>query len=70
MLFLQGSAISDECVMVWILVQGSIDQVDGLLHFETDMEGLKQWDEQIASVCNQLNNILDSAADRGLPVFA
>lgn len=56
--------------MVWILVQGSIDQVDGLLHFETDMEGLKQWDEQIASVCNQLNNILDSAADRGLPVFA
>lgn len=53
-----------------MLVQGSIDQVDGLLHFETDAEGLKQWDEQIASVCTQLNNILDSAADRGLPVSA
>ncbi|BDA48473.1 COP9 signalosome complex subunit 4 [Coccomyxa sp. Obi] len=51
-------------------LQGSIDQVDGLLHFETDTEGLKQWDEQIASVCNQLNSILDSAAERGLPVVA
>ncbi|EIE27709.1 hypothetical protein COCSUDRAFT_45959 [Coccomyxa subellipsoidea C-169] len=50
-------------------LQGSIDQVDGLLHFDSDTEGLKQWDEQIASVCNQLNSILDSAADRGLPVF-
>lgn len=51
-------------------MQGSIDQVDGLLCFDADVEGLKQWDEQIASICNQLNSVLESAAGKGLPVTA
>ena len=51
-------------------MQGSIDQVDGLLCFDADVEGLKQWDEQIASICYQLNGLLESAADKGLPVTA
>ena len=52
------------------VLQGSIDQVDGLLCFETDAEGLQQWDEQIGLVCNQLNTILESAAAQGLLVEA
>ena len=51
-------------------MQGSIDQVDGLLCFDADAEGLKQWDEQIASICNRLNSVLESAAAEGLPVTA
>ena len=47
-------------------MQGSVDQVDGLLCFETDAEGLQQWDEQIGLVCNRLNTILESAAAKGL----
>ncbi len=47
-------------------MQGSVDQVDGLLCFETDTEGLQQWDEQIGLVCNRLNTILESAAAKGL----
>jgi len=52
------------------VLQGSIDQVDGLLCFETDAEGLQQWDEQIGLVCNRLNTILESAAAQGLLVEA
>ncbi len=51
-------------------VQGSIDQVDGLLHFDAEAAGLKQWDEQIASICDQLNGILESAAAKGMPIAA
>ncbi len=47
-------------------MQGSVDQVDGLLCFEADTEGLQQWDEQIGLVCNRLNTILESAAAKGL----
>ena len=47
-------------------LQGSVDQVDGLLCFETDTEGLQQWDEQIGLVCNRLNTILETAAAKGL----
>lgn len=51
-------------------MQGSIDQVDGLLRFETDAEGLQQWDEQIGLVCNRLNTILETAAAKGLLIEA
>lgn len=51
-------------------LQGSIDQVDGLLRFETDAEGLMQWDEQIGLVCNRLTTILETAAAKGLLVEA
>jgi COP9 signalosome complex subunit 4 len=47
-------------------MQGSIDQVDGLLRFEVDTEGLRQWDEQVAFICNELNTILDAAGEKGL----
>ena len=53
-----------------LCVQGSIDQVDGLLRFETDAEGLQQWDEQIGLVCNRLNTILETAAAKGLLIEA
>ena len=49
-----------------LCLQGSVDQVDGLLCFETDTEGLQQWDEQIGLVCNRLNTILETAAAKGL----
>lgn len=52
------------------ITQGSIDQVDGLLHFDAEAAGLKQWDEQIASICDQLNGILESAAAKGMPITA
>lgn len=51
-------------------MQGTIDQVDGLLRFDVDTEGLRQWDEQIAFICNELNTILDVAAEKGLLVVA
>ena len=46
--------------------QGTIDQVDGLLRFHAGSEELLQWDEQIRSICGQLNGILDSASAKGL----
>ena len=46
--------------------QGTIDQVDGLLRFHAGSEELLQWDEQIRSICGQLNGILDRAAAKGL----
>ncbi len=54
----------------YVCLQGSIDQVDGLLRFETDSEGLQQWDEQIGLVCNRLNTILETAAGKGLLIEA
>ena len=53
-----------------VCLQGSIDQVDGLLRFETDAEGLQQWDEQIGLVCNRLNTVLETAAAKGLLIEA
>ena len=44
--------------------------MDGLLRFETDAEGLMQWDEQIGLVCNRLTTILETAAAKGLLVEA
>ncbi len=39
-------------------VQGSIDQVDGLLSFTAGSGQLVQWDLQIESVCHQLDEVL------------
>lgn len=49
-------------------MQGTIDQVDGLIAFDRESERLLQWDTQIQSVCQSLNDILDGAAARGLQV--
>ncbi|KAK9836339.1 hypothetical protein WJX81_006781 [Elliptochloris bilobata] len=47
-------------------LQGTIDQVEGLLRFNAGSEELLQWDEQIRGICGQLNGILDRAAAKGL----
>eukprot|EP00271_Cylindrocystis_brebissonii_P006454 TRINITY_DN19246_c0_g1_i1.p1 TRINITY_DN19246_c0_g1~~TRINITY_DN19246_c0_g1_i1.p1 ORF type:complete len:415 (+),score=118.90 TRINITY_DN19246_c0_g1_i1:221-1465(+) len=41
-------------------MRGSIDQVEGVLHFGNDVEELQQWDQQIVNVCLALNAVLDS----------
>lgn len=47
-------------------MQGSIDQVAGLIHFDSGGERLLQWDAQIQSACSALNDILKGATARGL----
>lgn len=49
-------------------MKGSIDQVEGVIHFGTDIEELQHWDQQIVSICQALNDVLDSMAKKGLPV--
>ena len=46
------------------VTQATIDQVDGLLSFNAGSEPMLQWDEQIHSVCAQLNSIIDDAISR------
>lgn len=38
-------------------LQGYIDQLSGIIHFESD-EHLQQWDRHIRNVCTQVNNVL------------
>jgi len=47
-------------------MRGSIDQVEGVIHFENDIEELQQWDHQIVSICQALNDILDNMVKKGL----
>ncbi|KAK6939438.1 Proteasome component (PCI) domain [Dillenia turbinata] len=47
-------------------MRGSIDQVEAVIHFEDDTEELQQWDQQIVSLCQALNDVLDSMAKKGL----
>ncbi|XP_049362848.1 COP9 signalosome complex subunit 4 isoform X1 [Solanum verrucosum] len=49
-------------------MRGSIDQVEGVIHFEDDTEELQQWDQQIMGLCQALNDVLDSMAKKGLPI--
>ena len=42
-------------------LQAVIDQVQGSITFDADSEAQLAWDEQIASICNQLNSVLDRA---------
>ncbi|MCJ1422625.1 hypothetical protein MMC29_000505 [Sticta canariensis] len=48
--------------------QGSIDQVEGMIRFDAHSEELLHWDDQIQSICTQLNGILDGCAARGIRV--
>eukprot|EP00741_Cyanophora_paradoxa_P023851 tig00021680_g23038.t1 len=41
-------------------MRGSVDQVHGLIHFESDAETLRQWDAQVEGVCTAVNNIVSS----------
>ncbi|MCO5592878.1 hypothetical protein L7F22_046882 [Adiantum nelumboides] len=49
-------------------MKGSIDEVEGVIHFGTDIEELQQWDQQIVNICQALNDVLDSMAKKGLLV--
>ncbi|PON40469.1 Winged helix-turn-helix DNA-binding domain containing protein [Parasponia andersonii] len=49
-------------------MRGSIDQVEAVIHFEDDTEELQRWDQQIVSLCQALNDVLDSMAKKGLPI--
>ncbi|KAK9270934.1 hypothetical protein L1049_026521 [Liquidambar formosana] len=48
-------------------MRGSIDQVEAVIHFVDDTEELQQWDQQIAGLCQALNDVLDSMA-KGLSI--
>ena len=41
------------------LWQGSIDQVDNLIYFDTNAKELQHWDNQIQAVCSQINQIME-----------
>eukprot|EP00775_Hariotina_reticulata_P005247 gene5247-5482_t len=43
-------------------LQGSIDQVEGLIHFQDSLEQLVQWDKQVANVCTKVDHTLDMIA--------
>nr|XP_024375288.1 COP9 signalosome complex subunit 4-like isoform X1 [Physcomitrium patens] len=49
-------------------MRGSIDQVEGVIHFENDIEELQQWDHQIVSICQALNDVLDSMVKKSVAV--
>jgi hypothetical protein len=52
-------------------LSGSIDQVEGLIHFEDSLEQLVQWDRQVAATCVKVDNILEQvAAAHGAAVAA
>lgn len=41
-------------------LHGSIDQVDGLVQFETEDSALTTWDKSISSFCIELNRVTDA----------
>jgi len=41
-------------------MNASIDQVDGVVEFETATDALHVWDEQITATCQQVNDVLES----------
>ncbi|RWR95695.1 COP9 signalosome complex subunit 4 [Cinnamomum micranthum f. kanehirae] len=49
-------------------MRGSIDQVEAVIHFEDVTEELQQWDHQIVSLCQALNDVLDGMAKKGLAI--
>ena len=42
-------------------LQAVIDQVDGIITFDADTETQLLWDEQISSICAQLNAVVDAS---------
>ncbi|KAK3148095.1 hypothetical protein QOZ80_3BG0290680 [Eleusine coracana subsp. coracana] len=49
-------------------MRGSIDQVEAVIHFDDDTEELRQWDHQIAGLCQALNDILDCMSSKGIAI--
>mmetsp|Transcript_11246 Transcript_11246/g.13285 ORF Transcript_11246/g.13285 Transcript_11246/m.13285 type:complete len:397 (-) Transcript_11246:32-1222(-) len=49
-------------------MKGSIDQVEGIIFFDKDVQELGQWDTQIASLCTSVNSIVDDMGKKGIPI--
>lgn len=49
-------------------LEGSIDQVESVIRFDHKDEPLAQWDQQIQSVCQSVNNIISIMQKKGLKV--
>jgi COP9 signalosome complex subunit 4 len=49
-------------------MNGRIDQIERLIHFENENEPLNIWDSKIESVCSAVNNIIESIASK-YPAF-
>eukprot|EP01136_Pigoraptor_vietnamica_P038491 Opistho-1_new@107890 len=50
-------------------MSGSVDQIDGLILFETANMALPSWDAQVRDICLQVNGIIDHIVQRH-PEFA
>ena len=40
-------------------MKGTIDQVDGIIYFESTVEQTAHWDSQIMNLCLEVNNVVD-----------
>mmetsp|Transcript_12598 Transcript_12598/g.32285 ORF Transcript_12598/g.32285 Transcript_12598/m.32285 type:complete len:396 (+) Transcript_12598:249-1436(+) len=49
-------------------MQGSIDQVAGVIRFDVASEELQHWDQQIMGVCQTVNAIIEDMARKGIKV--
>lgn len=49
-------------------MQGSIDQVDGVIQFTDSSEQLEHWDQQIMGLCQAMNDIIAEMGRKGLKV--
>lgn len=47
-----------------VILQATIDQVEGLIFFDSSSQQLLQWDLQIQAVCNQLNVIVEDLVSK------
>lgn len=47
-------------------LQGTIDQVECLIRFDDNVEPLLQWDKQIQSTCQKVNDIIDAMVKTGI----
>ncbi|GJN30587.1 hypothetical protein PR202_gb18902 [Eleusine coracana subsp. coracana] len=43
-------------------------KVEAVIHFDDDTEELRQWDHQIAGLCQALNDILDCMSSKGIAI--
>jgi len=41
-------------------MKATIDQVDGVVEFEAATDNLRVWDEQIQTLCNSVNDVLET----------
>eukprot|EP00771_Trimastix_marina_P000246 gnl/Trimastix_PCT/1256.p1 GENE.gnl/Trimastix_PCT/1256~~gnl/Trimastix_PCT/1256.p1 ORF type:complete len:382 (-),score=125.41 gnl/Trimastix_PCT/1256:96-1241(-) len=51
-------------------MEGTINQVQGVIGFESDVGALSQWDDQIADICHSVNAIVDGISAKYGPLTA